>query len=453
MLPPVTSRSDLFPPKGFNGVLNSGSGSLPHHLMELLRLFGWKVVFETGHGGYVYISPTGHAYSSLPQAFGTFLHGTSKYNEMASVSSSYLENNIVTGSPLPMAGPSGSKTSAQCGSAAADTGKKKRSSTRSENKKPIEPIDEPLCQNYGKRSSQKVADLVCEGANGVVNLGKVTEHTEFCVKEYSNNELNQMDHSSSLVNNILLSGKLPKARRSMRTRGRHVPADNVNVLSGSEVSGGKSRDMKQTPAASEVKTAQNKMSGACRVDVAFEGEVRKSGCSDMGVNRSNQRRIFVGKDIMSIGLRRSGRLNKTNDMIDVGFDVQKGVEDSYLDKTKYLVSTSAGKDEGKPVRSDNMPNKKIHYNMNSESSRGETQRLNRSSTVLLSESNIKNSHESGDRNSIRRSMRITGKRVPVGDYSDIEFEVDNDFLDSSDFGASIIGSERQRKADFFILRR
>lgn len=148
---------------------------------------------------------------------------------------------------------------------------------------------------------------------------------------------------------------------------------------------------------------------------------------------------------MSIGLRRSGRLNKTNDMIDVGFDVQKGVEDSYLDKTKYLVSTSAGKDEGKPVRSDNMPNKKIHYNMNSESSRGETQRLNRSSTVLLSESNIKNSHESGDRNSIRRSMRITGKRVPVGDDSDIEFEVDNDFLDSSDFGASIMAVKDKEK--------
>ncbi|KAJ4748623.1 Acyl-CoA N-acyltransferase with RING/FYVE/PHD-type zinc finger protein [Rhynchospora pubera] len=57
------------------------SVSPPQYLISLLGFFGWKVGFRPATRDYVYQSPNGMSYHSLPKAFETFLDGNSKYKE------------------------------------------------------------------------------------------------------------------------------------------------------------------------------------------------------------------------------------------------------------------------------------------------------------------------------------------------------------------------------------
>ncbi|KAF3337284.1 Increased DNA methylation 1 [Carex littledalei] len=61
--------------------LGPSSPTPPQYLISLLGFFGWKVGFRPASRDYVYQSPTGMSYHSLPKAFETFLDGNSKYKE------------------------------------------------------------------------------------------------------------------------------------------------------------------------------------------------------------------------------------------------------------------------------------------------------------------------------------------------------------------------------------
>ncbi|XP_072970610.1 uncharacterized protein [Typha angustifolia] len=78
------------------GVAPFSSGHPPQYLVRLLNLFGWKVDIQPGSHDHVYISPAGVAYYSLPRAFETFLHDTSKYKGSPWIVSKLPQSKVVT---------------------------------------------------------------------------------------------------------------------------------------------------------------------------------------------------------------------------------------------------------------------------------------------------------------------------------------------------------------------
>ncbi|XP_017697300.2 uncharacterized protein LOC103703136 isoform X1 [Phoenix dactylifera] len=112
----VGKNASEIPPVGDNSMFGSKSGLPPPYLVNLLQFFGWRVIFRPGFGDYIYISPNGIAYYSLPKAFETFLHGTSKYKEKAWSASQFRENRGLDGTFV--GGLSASNVGLQSGAAA-----------------------------------------------------------------------------------------------------------------------------------------------------------------------------------------------------------------------------------------------------------------------------------------------------------------------------------------------
>ncbi|XP_073114620.1 uncharacterized protein [Elaeis guineensis] len=113
----VCKNTSEIPPIEDNSMFGSKSGPPPPYLVNLLQFFGWRVIFRPGFGDYIYISPNGIAYYSLPKAFETFLHGTSKYKEKAWSASQFRENRGLDG--IFVGGLSASNVGLQSGAAAA----------------------------------------------------------------------------------------------------------------------------------------------------------------------------------------------------------------------------------------------------------------------------------------------------------------------------------------------
>lgn len=117
--PSVSKNTSERPTVGDNSMFGSKSGPPPPYLMNLMQFFGWQVIFRPGFGDYIYISPNGIAYYSLPKAFETFLHGTSKYKEKAWSASQFWENRGLDGAYV--GGFSGSNVGLQGAAAAGNS--------------------------------------------------------------------------------------------------------------------------------------------------------------------------------------------------------------------------------------------------------------------------------------------------------------------------------------------
>ncbi|KAG1331057.1 increased DNA methylation 1-like [Cocos nucifera] len=113
----VSKNTSEIPPVRDNSMFGSKSGPPPPYLVNLLQFFGWRVIFRPAFGDYLYISPNGIAYYSLPKAFETFLHGTSKYKEKAWSASRFRDSRGLDGTFV--GGLSAGNVGLQSGAAAA----------------------------------------------------------------------------------------------------------------------------------------------------------------------------------------------------------------------------------------------------------------------------------------------------------------------------------------------
>lgn len=451
--PSVSSNPRQPSAGGFNGMLSSSSGPMPPHLMSLLSLFGWKVMFQPGNGEYVYISPSGIPYFSLSKAFETFLQGTSKYSDKASAPFRYLENSSLGGSLVQTAVASTAASSSNylgIGRENATTGiRKKRRCARKrpnvENAKPVELTEDRLKlgndpSDNSHKQLQMAQTVKHQEDRQASPLCNVNEKSNCDVEErHLNNEFNRATCSTSLANTASVrDGKSCSVRRPVLSSGRHVHAENeMDVISGYGVCGDKVKDKEQNPT-SESENMLKQRPRACRIVEGMNSEDRNSDFNNTGVMNSHlHNRRSIAKGCRSGGLRRSGRLNKKTDILDRKLNTPKQAESTFS-------TSNGGRDEEKLLVQEGSSDEKTDCSTNDESLLGESKRSDCSSAFFSSESNASDMHACCGTTGIRRSTRINGKHVPVDDDSDLEIVLDDCLLSASEFGADT-GAKKNRE--------
>ncbi|XP_020106414.1 uncharacterized protein LOC109722710 isoform X2 [Ananas comosus] len=285
--PPVGSNNSDISQRGFNGTTASGTGQPPQYLVGLLNFFGWKVLFRPGFDDYVYISPAGITFYSLPKAFETFLLGTSKYKEKLPVTS-------VGEFPL----------------RSADNGKR-------------------------LHETKRTSSVVGEGAAAsmsieCVNLtqfsqkpDKVVENTRTCTED---NKAKKIAASSCLIANEAktCNDDAHDERRNCKFR-RSVRITRGDIIGASSV------DAAQTKAAS-CRTKRDAVG-----DIVSEypnNKVRKSNCRDIVVletDRRNQKCVSNKKKLARVW--RSRRGNRKRVPVDAEFNAENMVHDNLASST------------------------------------------------------------------------------------------------------------------------
>ncbi|XP_026663146.2 uncharacterized protein LOC103714273 isoform X2 [Phoenix dactylifera] len=491
--PSVGKNPSETPPGACNSMSGSNLGPPSPYLVNLLKFFGWRVIFRPGFGDHAYISPNGIAYYSLPKAFETFLHGTSKYKDKAWGASQFRENRGLHGTFVGglsarnvgqqsgaaadgncIAGLLSSNVGLQIGSAAESNFKKgkstkTRNSTIRENVEPEMTTEKPPQLKQGSvykisKDSSKMPGLeVSEGVNQVVSSSKVDEKTKSHVEDKClGNESKQMAGSCHLTKendrpckiDTRQDGKLPGVRKSIGISGRHFPVgsevdkaetnDNYLYLSACGVSGDAVNAVRnkeeQILATSQAKNVLDRMPEVSMIDQSTDNEVRKSNCSSMGVTSNAQScASFMEKDRQVVGIRRSRCVSKEN----IPVDSLVMVENS-LASSKSVVNTAARKNVGKSLFSESAIDEKMHFSMRDKCLSSEAHKVGCSTAILSRQIGVNDVHQSGDVPGVRRFVRIHGKHVPVDDELDTEMGVDDDRLDMSKFAANTVVRDKEK---------